>query len=54
MVLLRTALKGRPSGCKLGQEWCGGLGRERFSTPDGPKSMAQREGGGGECMNGGI
>ena len=26
------------------------LGRERFSTPD-PKWTAQREGGGGECMN---
>ena len=50
VVLLRTALNGRPRG-ENGVE---NLGRERFSTPDGPKWTAQREGGGGECMNGGI
>ena len=46
VVPLRTALNGRP---RAGVNW-----GERFSTPDGPKWTAQREGGGGECMNGDI
>ena len=46
---------GRPrAGVNWGKNGVEDLGRERFSTPDGPKWTAQREGGGGECMNGGI
>ena len=53
VVLLRTALNGRPrAGVNWGKNGVENLGRERFSTPDGPKWTAQREGGGGEYMNG--
>ena len=52
VVPLRTALNGRPrAGANWGENGVENLGRERFSTPDGPKWTAQREGGGGECMN---
>ena len=55
VVLLRTALNGRPrAGVNWGENGVENLGRERFSALDGPKWTAQREGGGGECMNGGI
>ena len=52
VVLERTVLNGRPrAGANWGKNGVEDLGRETFSTPDGPKWTAQRAGGGGECMN---